>query len=159
TGNPIFGRRGMELWMYTPALPGFSAYRMLPGDVAGHGHGVFGIVTKMATQWSQILETFPRLTGIFLLAFFVPALFFRFVDPAANAIRRFAVAGLAALVFGGVLFRADMPLYMAMVPLMLVFAVACLLLLLQQAQASRSTAGMAATVLGLSVLTPLIQQT
>src|SRR5205823_2446367 len=71
TGNPVFGRRGMELWMYTPALPGFSAYRMLPGDVATHGHGVFGVVTKMASQWSQILETFPRLTGIFLLALFI----------------------------------------------------------------------------------------
>jgi hypothetical protein len=161
TGNPVFGLRGMEVWMNTRGFyPGDSAYRQFPSEIIPGG-GVFkAVLQKVLLGLSQIIRAFPEITASWILAFFLPCLLFRFSDAAANTLRRVMVLCLLGLVVGSVLFRIQMPLFVAVVPTMLVFSVAYLVHLTQQAKlrtASLAVVGaLTAFVIGLPLVTDMV---
>src|SRR5690606_20737894 len=91
-----------------------------------------------------------------VLAFFLPSLLFRYSDPLINRARRTLLAVLASLLCGTLFLGSNQLLLVAVVPTIILFAVAYLVVLFQQARLSRATAGLAVTLLALSVAYPLI---
>jgi hypothetical protein len=158
TGNPVFGLRGQELWMHTTAYPGFEAYRMVSGDLAPGAHLLNAVGMKMFRHLSEVMEVFPQITAVWILVFLIPSFLFRFTDGAANALRRTMMFCLLALFIGCLFFRVDMPLFVSLVPAMLVFALGFLAHIVQQAQLSRPGQAVLATVLAMTLLVPLASQ-
>ncbi|HZT42992.1 MAG TPA: glycosyltransferase family 39 protein [Chthonomonadaceae bacterium] len=156
TGNPIFGPRGIELWLGTPMYSSEAGYRLSHGDFIP-GKAIFAaVLQKLLIKLGKYLQLgFSQFAASWVLVFFLPGLFFRFRDPAANLLRKVMLWILLAAVVGTVLFDIVVPLYIAVMPVMLAFAVAYLLHLVQQAQLSRSGTRLVAGLLGAAVLYPL----
>jgi 4-amino-4-deoxy-L-arabinose transferase-like glycosyltransferase len=155
TGNPIFGLRGQEIAMNTQVYPGYLAYRMAPDDFV-RGEGLFNaVVKKILLSAGQVIQAFPQVTASWMLAFFLPSLFFRFRNPAANRLRASVMYCFAGIFAGTVLFTLQMPLFVATIPAMLVFAVACLLYLIQMGQLSRNAVIGVAALMTVAVVSPL----
>jgi hypothetical protein len=155
TGNFAFGLRGRELWMHTKAYPGHDAYRMVPADLAAGPEVLNGVAMKLFQHLDQVMQTFPQIAATWILAFFLPSLLFRFTDGAANTLRRYLLLALGAILAGSLFFRPEMPLFVTLVPAMLVFSFAFMVHLVQQAQLNRSGVALLATGLAATVLVPL----
>lgn len=157
TGNPVFGLRGMELWMNTKDhYPGLMGYRLAPHDMAP-GVGLFkAVVQKVLLGAGQVIQAFPQVTASWVLAFLLPSLLFRFTDPATNTLRRVMMYCFFGLFVGMLAFEIQMPLFVSLIPTMLVFAVAYLLYLLQQAQLRRGATMAAAALIAVAVVFPLV---
>ena len=157
TGNPVFGLRGLELWMNTKGYyPGLIGYRMDTSDFVP-GEGLFkAVVQKVLLGTGQVIQAFPQVTASWVLAFLLPSLLFRFADPAANSLRRIMMWCFLALFVGTLLFSIQMPLFVALIPTMLVFSVAYLLHLIEQANLGRGSALGVAALLAVAVVFPLV---
>jgi 4-amino-4-deoxy-L-arabinose transferase-like glycosyltransferase len=156
TGNPLFGLRGAELWMNTKHIyPGMTAYRMLPTEVSFRPGLLQDVIRKIVSGIGTVLTSWPGVGGNWVLVFFLPSLFFRFSDDAANALRRTVLYGFLAVTIGMLFFQVQMPLLIVFVPGMLVFAVAYLMFLVKQAQLSRAATMRLTAVLTLALLYPL----
>ncbi len=157
TGNPVFGLRGMELWMHTPAYyPGHSAYRLDPDQLSIGGKTLQAVLNKMVAAGGQVLEVMPQVTASWILAFFLPALLFRFPDPAANTLRRVMMFSYLGILCSAALFVVQMPHFVALIPTMLAFAVAFLLALIRQAQMSRGSVAAVGALLVVAAAYPLL---
>src|SRR5262249_37677334 len=101
TGNPVFGLRGMELWMNTRNhYPGDLAYRYAGEDLAP-GKDLFrSIVHKILFGTGKIIDNFPQVNASWILAFLLPSLLFRFTDTAANSLRRIMMWCFMAILVG-----------------------------------------------------------
>lgn len=158
TGNPIFGLRGTELLMNTRnSFPGLSAYRMLPTEVFARPGLLQDVIRKVVMAIGDVLDSWPSVGGNWALVFFLPSLFFRFSDPAANSLRRVTLHSFVAVTAGMLLFQIQMPLLVTLVPGMLVFAVAYLMFLIQQAQLPRGATIQLTAALGAALLYPLFR--
>jgi hypothetical protein len=158
-GNPFFGLRGEELWMHTKDFyPGNAAYRLAPDELV-NGPGLWGaVLAKVALGGGKVVQALPQIAGSWILAFFLPALLFRFSDPGANAARRVLVACFAAVFCGVLLFGREMPPFVAWLPAMLVFSVAFLYVLLHEAKAGRAVVGSVMALAAVTILYPLAAQ-
>jgi 4-amino-4-deoxy-L-arabinose transferase-like glycosyltransferase len=158
TGNPIFGLRGMELWMHTRSYPSFLAYRTLESDLVP-GAGLFkDVLQKTVLGIGQVIQTLPQVSAGWVLAFFLPSLFFSFRDPAANVLRKLTMSFFLAIFVGMLAFQVEMQLFAAIVPTILIFAVAYLLHLIQQAQLKRGSVMWVTALLAGVLLYPLGQE-
>ena len=155
TGDPVFGLRGKEIWMNTNTYPLLIGYRMEPTELVLGGEVFKAVVQKILFGIGQVIQAFPQVTASWVLAFFLPSLLFHFTDGAANILRRVLMSCFGALLFGMLLFGIQMPLFVSLVPTMLVFSVAYLLHLIQQAQLSRAAMGWVTTLLAIAVVFPL----
>jgi 4-amino-4-deoxy-L-arabinose transferase-like glycosyltransferase len=152
TGNPLFGLHTKGYY------PGHLAYRLTPAEMSFGSGLIHAVLAKVALGSGKLIQTLPQMAGSWVLAFFLPALLFRFSDPAANTTRRVLVGGFVA-VFGGVLlFGMEMPPFVAWLPATLVFSLAFLAVLLRQAQPGRPAMGAVAVLLTLTVAYPLAAQ-
>ncbi len=156
TGNPVFGLRGAELWMNTRAYPGSLAYRLLPGDLTFNPSLLHSVVGKILYNANLIIRTFPQVSGSWILAFFLPSLLFRFTAPAANHVRRLTLYCFLGLFVEMLLFSVQMPLFVSMIPAMLVFSVAYLLYLIQQAQLPRPSVAVIVALIAFTIVFPLV---
>lgn len=155
-GNPVFGLRGLELWMHTDRYPGFTAYRLMLPDLAP-GVGVFrDVLKKILLGAGEVIQAFPQITASWVLAFFLPGLLFRFADPAANTLRRIVMGCFLALFVGTLIFSIQMPLFVSTIPAMLIFSVAFLLHLARQAQLSPGSTGLVIGLVAIGVGYPLL---
>jgi len=156
TGNPIFGLRGMEFWMNTPHYyPGLSAYRLMPPEITIAG-GVTGpLAAKFGVELTRIVQVLPSLPANWILAFFLPGMFFRFGAPALGATRGALLLCMAGLVAGSLALHLELPQFTSLVPAMLVFATAYLLHVVRQARLSPASTHLAAVVFGAALITPL----
>ncbi|HEY3282876.1 MAG TPA: glycosyltransferase family 39 protein [Armatimonadota bacterium] len=159
TGNPIFGVKGKELWMYTSVYPLNQGYRMSPQDLVPSLALFKSVIRKVLQGVGEVLMAFPQTSTVWVLAFFLPSLFFRFRDPVANGLRRTIVGFFAALALGGTLFTIKMPLFVSLIPAILVFSVAYLLYLVGQAQLNRGAVTATALLVAFAVVYPLAQDT
>jgi len=157
TGNPVFGLRGMEVWMDTRTYPGNLAYRIEPGGVVPTGLLFQDVLRKLAVGFGTVIDTLPQITASWLLAFFIPSLLFRFSDSAAMTLRNLLVTCFGLILLGTLIFGVEMPLFVALMPAMLVFAIAFLMHLLRQAQVSRSGGMVVAGLAALVVAYPLVK--
>jgi hypothetical protein len=157
SGNPVFGLRGMEVWMDTRTYPGNLAYRIEPGGVVPSGLLFQEVLRKLATGFGTVIETLPQITASWLLAFFIPSLLFRFSDSAATTLRNLLVTAFALILLGTLIFGVEMPLFVSLMPAMLVFSIAFLMHLLRQAQVSRSGGMVVAGLAALVVAYPLFK--
>jgi hypothetical protein len=155
-GNPIFALRSSELWMDTKNFyPSDVAYRLLPGDLVP-GVALFkAVVQKILFGAGEVVQKFPEVTASWLLAFFLPALLFRFREPATNTLRRTLMFYFLGLLVGMLLFGINMPLFVTLVPAMLIYSVAFLIHLVQQAQLNRTAGALVTTLVILGVCYPL----
>ncbi len=157
TGNPVFGLRGTELWMHTKGVyPGFQAYRRAAEEVVPSIGLLTAVVQKLMLGAGQIIQAFPQVTASWVLAFLLPSLLFRFSDPATAALRRIMMLCFAGIFAGTVAFGIQMPLFTALIPTMLVFAVAYLLYLMDQAKMSRASSSLATALIVIAVSFPLL---
>jgi len=157
TGNPVFGLRGTELWMHTKGVyPGFQAYRRAAEEVVPSVSLLTAVVQKLLLGAGQIIQAFPQVTASWVLAFLLPSLLFRFSDPAAAALRRIMMLCFAGIFIGTVAFGIQMPLFTALIPTMLVFAVGYLLYLMDQAKMSRASSALATALIVIAVSFPLL---
>jgi 4-amino-4-deoxy-L-arabinose transferase-like glycosyltransferase len=155
TGNPIFGLRGMELWMGTRYYPGTLAYRMTPEELTP-GVGLFqAILLKAFLGVAEVIKVFPQISASWMLAFLLPSLLFRFTNPAVNDLRRVMMYSFLGILVGALLLGVQMPVFVALVPTMLVFAIAYLLHLAEQASLPRKSVALLVGLLGLAVLLPI----
>ena len=159
TGNPIFGLRGMELWMFTKnSYPGYIAYRLMRSEMAP-GKGLFNdVVRKILLGAGEVIQAFPQVTASWVLAFFLPSLLFRFTDRAANSLRVAMMLCFTAIFFGMLLFQIQMPLFVSLIPAMMVFSVAYLLYLAQQARLSGGARVALTTLVVVAVTFPLLSE-
>jgi 4-amino-4-deoxy-L-arabinose transferase-like glycosyltransferase len=156
TGNPFFGLRGLELWMNTSVYPNTDAYRLMPEELVP-GAALFKAVSKkLMLGFGQAIQAFPQVTASWVLAFFLPGLLFQFADPAANTVRRVMMGCFLAILAGTLLFSLEMPLFVALIPAMLVFSVAFLQHLTQQAQLTRGSMTLLTSVMAVAVVYPLL---
>ena len=160
TGNPIYGLRGMELWMGTKdAYPGSLAYRFAPDDLIP-GIGLYNaVVKKMLLGAGEVVQAFPQVSASWMLAFLLPSLLFQFRIPSTNAVRRVMMSCFGAILVGMLPFGVDMPLFACLIPAMLVFAIAYLLRLVDQSQLSRAAVVRLSALLAGAVLLPLLRNT
>jgi hypothetical protein len=157
TGNPVFGLRGAEIYMNTKGYyPGYMAYRYAPEDLI-HSVGLFeAVVQKILMGLGTVIQAFPEVTASWVLAFFLPCLLFRFTDAATNTLRRVMMYVLLALLAGSLVFGIQMPLFVAVIPAMLMFAVAYLLHLTQQARLRTGGTVLVTLLLTGAVVFPLV---
>lgn len=155
TGNAVFGHRGYELWMYTDLYPDTLAYRMTRAELIPGAGLLQAIIKKVFLNVNLAIAGLPQVHGSWLLAFFLPGLFFRFTDTAANRVRSVLLLSFGALLFGTLLFTINLPLFVAVVPGLLVFAVAYLLHLFQQAQLPRRSVALVTALLAVVLVYPL----
>lgn len=155
SGNPIFGLRGAEVWMNTSAYPGNYAYRLFPSEMTPEG-GLFGaILRKGLLNAGQILQTFLLMPGNWLLAFLLPALFFRLQDKAQSRMRGVVLLCFLALCLEIVLFTTQTPLFLCIVPALLLFALAYVQHLVEESKLDRFSTSAIAAVLGIMLIYPL----
>jgi Dolichyl-phosphate-mannose-protein mannosyltransferase len=156
TGNPLFGLRGMELWMGTPNYyPGGIAYRTMPADL-NPSTGLFqAIIRKIFLGTGELVQTFPQMSGSWILAFLLPSLLFRFRNTAAMSVRRVMTYCLLAVAVGMLPFGVEMPLFGMLIPAMLVFSVAYLVHVSDQAKLPRSSIILLASLISAAVILPL----
>ena len=159
TGNPIFGLRGMEVWMNTKDFyPGEVAYRYTPGDLVP-GVGLFqAVVRKLLLGAGQVVESFPQVSASWMLAFLLPSLLFRFKETATNSLRRVMMYCFAGVLIGMLPLGIEMPVFACLIPAMLVFAIAYLLHLVEQAQLPRPSVVLLTALLGAAMLLPVLRQ-
>ena len=158
TGDPLFGLRSAEIWMNTAPYPGYNAYRMLP-DSFVPGVGLFlAVVNKILVSANQIVVTFPQVSAIWILAFFLPSLLFRLGEARARATRGTVLCSLFALFLTMLVFSVQMPLFTCLTPAMLIFAVAFLQGLLRQAQMPRMGRLLASGLIGVTMAYPLYSE-
>jgi hypothetical protein len=158
TGNPVFGLRGYELWMNTKThFPSLTAYRMSPGEVFPSPGLMQDVIQKWIGGIGLVLDSWPNVGGNWVLVFFLPSLFFRFSDPAANSLRRVVLGAFVLLTAGMLIFQVQMPLVVTLVPGMLIFAIAYIVFLIQQANLSRAAMARLTVVLGAVLLFPLFR--
>jgi hypothetical protein len=157
TGDPVFGLRGMELWMNTRShYPELSAYRLTPSNLIP-SVGLFqDIVNKVLLSAGTVIQSFPQVTASWLLAFFLPCLLFQFNSKPANQVRGVLIWTFVALLIGSLLFSVQMPLFVSLIPAMLLFSVAYLTHLFQQADLLPSQMRLATVLLAVVVVYPLL---
>ena len=137
-GNPLFGLQGAEVWMWTHSYPVNLAYRMSPDELVASPRLLTDVVGKLVRDLSTALQSIPQGTMGGSLPFFIPGLFVRFKVESAGRIRAIAGVMLLASVGGSLLFHFELTLLLSVMPVLLVFAVAYLVHLVQQAQLSRN---------------------
>jgi hypothetical protein len=157
TGNPVFGLRGAEIWMDTRGYyDGLLAYREFPSDVT-HGVGLFkAVIQKLLLRTGGVIQTFPQVTASWMLAFFLPCLLFRFTEQAANVLRQVMMGCFFGIFLGTLALHADIYMFVAVIPTMLVFSVAYLLHLIQQAKLPRATVVWVTTLMVIGLCYPLV---
>lgn len=155
SGNPVFGLQGFELLMNTDFYPGASGYRMTPQDVVPGTSIIFAVVKKLFVQSGKLIEQLPEMGAAWVLAFFLPSLFFGFRDPAAGVVRRMVIYSFLALFAATVMFTIEIGLFTALVPALLVFAVSYFLHLMQQAKLARPYQVTVGALLALTLLFPI----
>jgi hypothetical protein len=150
----------MELWMGTKNYyPAYTGYQMSMEELTPGVGLLKAVVLKTLFQMGQVLQVFPQIAASWILAFFLPCLFFRYSDPAANVLRRITLFCLLGILIGVVVFPLQMPMFVAVVPAMLVFSVGYLMHLIQQAQLDRRATAILALILGAAILYPLFSTT
>ena len=155
-GNPIFGLRGAEVWMTTRPYPGFSGYRMYPGDM-DTGSGLFKyVLLKVLMAANTGLTALQHMPANCLLLFVVPGLFFRYGDRGVNKIRSVALACLLGVFVGNIFLTFDATLLTVAFPVLLLYAVAYLVHLVQEAKLNSLSVSLAAAGIGAVLLIPLI---
>jgi 4-amino-4-deoxy-L-arabinose transferase-like glycosyltransferase len=155
-GDPAFALRSKDLWMDTKNFyPGEVAYRYYPEDLV-KGVPLFkAVVQKILFGAGHVVQQFPQVTASWVLAFFLPALLFRFREPATNTLRRTLMFCFLGLLVGMLLFGIYMPLFITLVPAMLIYSVAFLIHLVQQAQLNRTAGALVTTLVVVGVCYPL----
>ena len=160
TGNPVFGLRGAEFWMGTTALPGFAGYRMAPEDLLSGAAQFKSVLLKMFLAVNTGVSALQRLPANLILLFVLPGLFFRYGDPGVNKVRAVVLACLLGVFVGSTVFMLDPTLLLVAFPGLLLFALAYLTHIAQQAKLKGPfltlvTAGFAAVLL-FPLLTSLV---
>lgn len=160
TGNPLFGLKGMQLWMGTDQFyPGTIGYRHTPIDLAP-SVGLFNAtLRKMLLTVTDIVNMFPQVSGSWILAFLLPSLLFRFRDSATMILRRVLMYCFAGIFIGMLPFGTDMTLFVCLIPTMLIFAIAYLLHLVDQSRLSRSSTILLISLFGATVVLPVLRST
>lgn len=159
TGNPLFGLRGLELVMNTETYPKWESFRLLPTEISPGIPLVDEVLRKLVRSVGEVLYTLPTINASYLLAFFLPALLFRLANPAANVVRGVIVSVGFTLLWGTALFQIDMPLFVSLIPVAILFAIAFMIHLMAEAQLSRPTVALVSTIGVLVVALPLVYDT
>ena len=142
--NPIFGLRAMDLWGHTMQYPESAVYRASPTGLLPSVAMLNSAVRKMLVNVSLTFDTLPQVAASWVLAFFLPSLLFRFRNEVTHKVRNAMLACLLALYFGMLPMNLEMPLLASFAPTMLIFAVAYLLHLIQQAHLERPAVALVA---------------
>jgi hypothetical protein len=155
TGNPFFGGRGWEVLMYSSSFPGDSLYRLSRSDVAG-ANGLLTILQKAFGNARTIVEAVPVQSGGWLLAFILPSLFFRLADAATARLRLMCIGVFALLFTASLGFSLELPRFLAVAPVLMIFALGFVGQMLGQAQLPKANSGFVIGVLALSVFFPFV---
>ena len=159
TGNPVFGLRGAELWMFTEHhYPGRMGYSLFAKDFSGDSSLFPAVFKKVLTNFNAVIHTMPQISDGWILAFLMPCLLYGYNSRSAVLLRRTTVFTALALLAGMVLFDVEMTLFTCLVPTMLIFAIAYLMHLTQQAKITPAATWMIAGLLGITVIYPAISQ-
>ena len=159
TGNPVFGLRGLEIWMNTEQhFPGLMAYSLYSETFPRGIYLLPAVIHKALLGLNTVVQAMPQISDTWILAFLLPCLLFGYTSQAATMLRRVMMFSSVALLFGMMLFRIDMPLFSCLVPTMLVYAIAYLTHLVKQAKLSTFSLGTVATLLGITITYPLASQ-
>jgi 4-amino-4-deoxy-L-arabinose transferase-like glycosyltransferase len=158
TGNPFFGLRGMEVWMGTRGYyPGSLAYRTMPADLLP-GVGLYkAVVQKILLGAGEVVQQFPQVSASWMLAFLLPSLLFRFRDQAVHIVRRVMMYCFLGILVGMLPFGVELPLFAPLIPVMLIFAIAYLLQLVEQSRLPKSSMMLLTALLTGAILLPLLR--
>lgn len=122
SGDPCFGMRGLEFWMagdQTLAV----GYRMERAHFLTGFSQLPAVLHKAGLSLDQVLAALPTLSGVWLVGAVLPSLFVP-PPPAAARLRGLVLACYFLLLVGSLFQRIDMPLFVLLVPVLTVFAVA-----------------------------------
>ena len=155
-GNPFFGLRSMEVWMGTPNYyPGGLAYRTMPQDLNPSTGLLQAVIRKIFLGSGEIIQGFPQMSGSWMLAFLLPSLLFRFKDTATMSVRRVMMYCLLAVTVGMLPFGVEMPLFALLIPALLVFSVAYLIHIVEQAKLPRPSIILLISLISAAVILPV----
>ena len=159
TGNPVFGMRGLELWMNTPKhFPGRTAYSLYSDEFPRGVYLLPAVGKKILMSLDTILRAMPQISDTWILAFLLPCLMFGYTSPAATMLRRVMMFSALAIMFGMLLFEIEMPLFCCLVPTMLVFSIAYLAHIVKQAKLSHLSLSIVSTLIGITIFYPVLNQ-
>lgn len=159
TGDPVFGLRGMDVWTFTPNYyPGDQVYTLMPTDLSPGKDAFIAVVIKVFSGLGDVIQQTPQIAASWVLAFFLPSLFFRFADRAVNTVRAASLLCIGALIVG--LLPMDLPLHMplltCLMPALLIFSVAYVTYLVQQARLTRQGATLTFCIIAVAALYPMV---
>lgn len=156
TGNPVYGLQGVELWMNTRNhYPGFYGYRLAPGSLI-LGQDLFkDIVAKIFYGFGQVIETFPQIMLSWVLAFFLPSIFFKFADYPTNISRSTLIGYMGALIISSVVFSLQLTTFVALIPGFLVYSVAYLVYIISAANIKKGSLYLTVFIISVLLSYPL----
>jgi 4-amino-4-deoxy-L-arabinose transferase-like glycosyltransferase len=155
TGNPAFGLRGSEIWMSTRAYPGFTGYRMTSDYVTPGADLVKSVLLKIFLAWNTGISALQHMPATCILIFVAPGLFFRYGDRGVNKVRSIALACLLGVFIGSTLFIFDPNVLMVAFPILLLYALAYLMHLTQEAKLNSVSKALVNTGFAVLLLFPL----
>jgi 4-amino-4-deoxy-L-arabinose transferase-like glycosyltransferase len=143
TGNPVFGLKASEIWMYTAnQYPGDTGYRLAPSEVAGSDGLLRAIIKKYILGIGSVIQGLPQFSSSWVLVFFLPALLLRLNESAASNVRRLLMISFVTMLLTIPLFGVQaliaMPMFTCLVPTALVFSIAYVVFLVQQSNVERT---------------------
>ena len=104
---------------------------------------------------NQILRMLPAISISWVLAFFLPSLLFKFKDKSSESVRRISLACFFALVVEMFFFSVQLPLFVGLMSVFMMFALAYIQHLIQQARINKFGTFSIVSLLVLTVVYPL----
>ena len=154
-GNPVFGLKGAEVWMNTAIYPGSTGYRLFSSELVPDSNLFTSILRKGLIGMNQILRMLPAISISWVLAFFLPSLLFKFKDKSSESVRRISLACFLALVIEMFFFSVQLPLFVGLMSVFMMFALAYIQHLIQQARLNKFGTFSIVSLLVLTVVYPL----
>ncbi len=151
TGSPVFTASQYDIMINTGMYPAFAAHRIY-GDLASpFGFAITHVpllATKALGGMLQLYYQWPQQVGLYVLPFFVLALFVRLKDRRAVAVRRLLIACIAIWTISVALGDQSGSHLTGLIPIMIVFAAGCMVSITSRLIGSpgRATALLAAIV-------------
>ena len=155
SGNPVFGLKGAEVWMNTQIYPGSSGYRLFSNELVPDSNLFTSILRKGMIGINQILRMLPAISISWVLAFFLPSLLFQFKDKSSELVRRVSLACFFALVVEMFFFSVQLPLFVGLMSVFMMFALAYIQHLIVQARLNKIGTVSVVSLLALTVVYPL----
>jgi len=114
------------------------------------------VTRKLLWNIGAAINAFPQVNSSWVLAFFLPSLLFTFTNGAANRVRGLMLGCFLVMLVGTLPLTFSPPMFMALIPTMLVFSIAYLVFLLHSGSLNRLGKSAVTVIVAMTAVLPLL---